>query len=285
MAACSIVGTETDLQRLAPEAQSQPELARSEPLEDSLATSDAPAVSTPTDAAPPAATVASQAIAAAAPQAIVEAAPTAKAHADLDPDNDHVVGPPEPLEGCKEALKSAGVTFKPSRIGLGRKHDGVFTCGAKQVVRYRASSEGIAYSRSPLVTCRMALALAEFEHIVQIEAERELGTRVKKIDHLGTYNCRKMVNYDLISEHSFANGIDLRRFHLEDGRTITVYEHFKPNVTDADADAQTRFLRGLANRLYDEDVFSVVVTPYFDRLHRNHIHVDLARYRVDGSRP
>ena len=45
------------------------------------------------------------------------------------------------------------------------------------------------------------------------------------------------------------------------------------------------FLRGLANRLYDEGVFSVVVTPYFDNLHRNHIHVDLARYRVDGSRP
>lgn len=92
-----------------------------------------------------------------------------------------------------------------------------------------------------------------------------------------------MVNFDLISEHSFANGIDLRRFHLEGGQTVDVLEHFRPG--EAPEDPKTRFLRGLANRLYDEGVFSVVVTPYFDNLHRNHIHVDLARYRVDGSRP
>ena len=59
---------------------------------------------------------------------------------------------------------------------------------------------------------------------------------------------------------------------------------FKPELETAE-DPKTEFLRTLANRLYDEEVFSVVVTPYFDNLHYNHIHVDLARYRVDGSRP
>lgn len=213
------------------------------------------------------------------------AAPLEHTHADFDPDNDDVVGPPTPLEGCHEDLAEAGVTFKKARIGLGREQDGVYTCGAEQVVRYRGGPESIEYSRAPLLTCRMALALADFEAIAQEEAERELGTRIEKIDHLGTYNCRKMVAYDLISEHSFANGIDLRRFHLEDGRSVTVLEHFQPGVDDDGADAEARFLRGLSRRLYDEGVFSVVVTPYFDSLHRNHIHVDLARYRVDGSRP
>ncbi|MEM6989011.1 MAG: extensin family protein [Myxococcota bacterium] len=208
------------------------------------------------------------------------------AHADLDPDNDFVVGPPAVPADCKDRLDDAGVTFKPARIGLSRRNeDGVPTCGAEEVVRFRAGPGSIEYSRAPLLTCGMALALADFERIVQEEAERVLGTRVEKIDHLGTYNCRKMVNYDLISEHSFANGIDLRRFHLEDGRTVTVFEHFAPKVDDADAEPEALFLRGLSRRLYDDDVFSVVVTPYFDRLHRNHIHVDLARYRVDGSRP
>ena len=56
-----------------------------------------------------------------------------------------------------------------------------------------------------------------------------------------------------------------------------------PDV-ESPTDGKTIFLRSLANRLYDEDVFSVVVSPYFDHLHRNHIHGDLARYRVDGSR-
>jgi hypothetical protein len=31
-------------------------------------------------------------------------------------------------------------------------------------------------------------------------------------------------------------------------------------------------------------VFSVVLTPYWDALHRDHFHLDLARYRVDGTR-
>lgn len=204
-------------------------------------------------------------------------------HADTDPSNDWVVGPPAPIEGCEERLEAAGVEHSPAHIGLGRKRGGVYTCGAEQVVRYRKGPGKIKYNRSPLLTCEMALALADFERIVQEEAKRELGTRVERIEHMGTYNCRKMVNYDLVSEHSFANAIDLKSFQLADGREITVLGQFKPNE-DA-VEPETRFLRRLANRLFDEQIFSVVVTPFFDAIHRNHIHVDLARYRVDGSRP
>lgn len=204
-------------------------------------------------------------------------------HADMDPSNDWVVGPPAPIAGCEERLEAAGVEYSPARIGLGRKRDGVYTCGAEKVVRYRRGPGKIKYNRSPLLTCGMALALADFERIVQEEAERELGSRVERIEHMGTYNCRKMVNYDLVSEHSFANAIDLKSFHLEDGRKITVLGDFKPEQEAAEP--ETRFLRRLANRLFDEQIFSVVVTPFFDAIHRNHIHVDLARYRVDGSRP
>jgi hypothetical protein len=50
------------------------------------------------------------------------------------------------------------------------------------------------------------------------------------------------------------------------------------------SDARAIFLRAAARRAYDDGVFSVVLTPYFDPLHRDHFHVDLARYRVDGTR-
>jgi hypothetical protein len=49
--------------------------------------------------------------------------------------------------------------------------------------------------------------------------------------------------------------------------------------------AQARFLRSLAERAYDAGVFSVVLTPFWDKLHAEHFNLDLARYRVDGSRP
>lgn len=232
----------------------------------------------PTPAAAPVEPV--QAEPARVPEKIAE--PTG--HADLDPDNDQDIGPPPVIDDCEARLAEADVKWKAARIGVGRKVDGVYTCGSPQVVRYRSGPEKIAYSTSPLLTCGMALALADFERIVQEEAERELGRRVTKIEHLGTYNCRQMAAYDLISEHSYANAIDLRRFHLEGGGTVDVLKDFRP-ADDAPADPKTRFLRALSSRLYDERIFSVVVTPFFDALHRNHIHVDLARYRVDGSRP
>lgn len=213
-----------------------------------------------------------------------EPAPPSFGHADLDPDNDTQIGPPPPVPDCEERLRAAGVTFKPARIGTSRKVDGVPTCGAEQVVRFKRGPGEIEYSSAPLLTCTMALALADFERVVQEQAERELGSRVARIEHLGTFNCRKMALYDLISEHSYANGIDIRRLVLEDGRTVDVLKHFRPLEAEPH-DARCRFLRTLGNRLFDEQVFSNVVTPFFDSAHRNHIHVDLARYRVDGSRP
>lgn len=205
-------------------------------------------------------------------------------HADVDPSNDQIIGPPEPLSDCEQRLQDKQIRFKQARIGLGKRKQGVYTCGAKQVVRFQQGPGNIKYNNSPLLTCTMALALADFERIVQEEAERILQTRVKKIDHLGTYNCRKMATYDLISEHSFANGIDLQRFHLANGKTINILTDFRPEEFSPN-DPHTRFLRALTKRLFDENIFSVVLTPFFNDLHRNHIHVDFARYRVDGSRP
>ena len=205
-------------------------------------------------------------------------------HADTDPTNDYQMGPPEPLADCEERLEAAGISYKTARIGVGKKRDGIYTCGAHQVVRFKRGPGKIKYSSNPLLTCTMALALADFEKVVQEVAQETVGSRVVKIDHMGTYNCREMVAYDMLSEHSFANGIDLKQFTFANGKTANVLEDFQPKVEQTD-DPRALFLRKLSRRLYDEEVFSVVVTPFFDRLHRNHIHVDLARYRADGTRP
>ena len=107
--------------------------------------------------------------------------------------------------------------------------------------------------------------------------------RVVSIEQGGTYNCREMARFDLMSEHSYANAIDIRSFQLADGRTVSVERHFGRPSAEPKA-REGVFLRALARRLYDENVFSVVLTEYFDRLHRDHFHLDLARYRIDGTR-
>lgn len=188
-----------------------------------------------------------------------------------------VMRPPDPIVACEARLEYAGVEFSSARIPL-HEGKGGFTCGAPQVVRYRRGPGDIDYGGRPKMACPLALAMAEFELLLQEEAKAHLGSRVASIRHVGTYNCREMAVYDgWISEHSYANGIDLRSFTLEDGREIKIRGNY-----DADT-PEGEFLRAMASRAYDE-VFSVVVTPATpDGMHEGHIHLDMAHYDFDGS--
>jgi hypothetical protein len=208
--------------------------------------------------------------------------PPEPGRADLDPDNDRVVAPPDSIPDCAERLERAGIAFDAADLRVRRSSSGV-DCGAREVVVYRGPKGGVRWNAVPVVSCGMALALGRFEGVLAEVAERELGARVVKIEQGGTYNCRKMARFDLVSEHSYANAIDLRRFRLADGRTVSVERQFGRPGTEPKT-KEGRFLRTLARRLYDEGVFSVVLTEYFDRLHRDHFHLDLARYRIDGTR-
>jgi hypothetical protein len=202
--------------------------------------------------------------------------------ADTDPSNDFTVAPPELIVDCESRLEAAGIRYRAATLPARRAREG-HACGAPQVVVYRGPANGVRWSSSPLVTCGMALALARFEGVLQEESGKYFGRRVARIEHLGTYACREMARYDWVSEHSYANAIDLSVFVLDNGKKISVERHFgRPG--DEPKTNEARFLRELARRLYDDGVFSVVVTEFFDKLHHNHFHLDMARYRVDGTR-
>jgi len=210
--------------------------------------------------------------------------------ADLDPTNDGVVAPPLPLADCSERLTRAGIRFRPASLPFehaisarGGRSERV-ACGAEQVVTYLQGPAGIRYNAPPLVTCRLALALARFEQLAIEEAQTHLGRRVVGLEHLGTYSCRKMARFDFVSEHSYANAIDIQEIALQGGERLSVARHF--GKLDAQAlGNRALFLRSLARRAFDERLFSNVLTPFWDALHRDHLHLDLARYRVDGTRP
>jgi hypothetical protein len=208
--------------------------------------------------------------------------------ADLDPDNDRIVGPPEPLADCEEKLRRAGIAFRAASLPLkterSRSGGDVIACGAEQVVSYRGGPAKIRYNSWPTLTCGMALALSRWEQVLQEQASRELGQRIVRLTQGGTYNCRKMVRFDFVSEHSYANAIDIRELQLSNGRRLSVARHFGALAAPPQT-KEARFLRSVAERAFDERLFSVVLTPYWDRLHHDHFHLDLARYHVDGARP
>jgi len=211
--------------------------------------------------------------------------PRPRALRRLVPDDDPDAGNAAPtglVPDCEQQLEGAGVTFRAAVAPVHVKPGSTTRCGAPQVVTYVAGPGKFAYEPAPLVTCALALALASFARIVEEEADRAFHSPVVRVQQIGTYNCREIVAVrGLPSEHSFANAIDLTRFTLADGRTISVLNDFDmaeaPPARPAGA-----FLRAISERAHYEDVFSNVLTAFWDPAHKSHFHLDLARYRVNG---
>jgi hypothetical protein len=210
--------------------------------------------------------------------------------ADLDPLNNGQVAPPEAEPDCEAALARLGAQIAPAQLPLHQKVNGAFTCGAPQAFVFKKGPLAVRYNARPIVTCRVALGLAHFERIASELSTATFGQPVSRITQLGTYNCRKMSRFrSLVSEHSYGNAIDIKSLTLKNGRVISVDRHFGAlDVDESDSAAKPlsqegKFLRALARRLYHDGVFSVVLTPFYDSLHRDHFHLDQARYRIDGT--
>ncbi len=214
------------------------------------------------------------------------AAERAWGRADLDPDNDNVVAPPEPVPGCAQLLSEHGVEFSPARLPLAQVVREVPTCGAHDAVTVHETPSGMSLSPPAVMTCQLALALVGLDALIQELAQKHLFEQIRTLHQGGTYSCRKMARFDLVSEHSYGNAIDVRSFTTESGKKISVISHYGP--LDGSPESLSKmaiFLRELASAAYDRDLVSVSLSPYWDALHRDHFHFDMARYRVDGTRP
>ena len=133
--------------------------------------------------------------------------------ADMDPANDFVVAPPEPIADCEGKLRArwASTSAQARATGQGRQRQAAdVRCPASGGVPARAGQDPL-YNSAPIVSCGMALGLARFEQTLNQEAERYFGQGVARVEQGGTYNCRKMARFKLVSEHAYANAIDIRR--------------------------------------------------------------------------
>jgi hypothetical protein len=183
---------------------------------------------------------------------------------------------------CRDDLQAAGMRFAPWPLRPSTLRPGV-VCEAPEGVAVRRGGSGLRFAPPARVSCAFALRLARFERVMQEEARAVLHSPVQAVVQLGTFNCRKMAAYpDMVSEHSFANAIDIAAFELRNGRRVEVERDWVRADKPA-RNAAAQFLRRLTRRLYDEQIFSVVLTPSFDAHHRNHLHLDGAPYTLDGT--
>lgn len=142
-------------------------------------------------------------------------------------------------------------------------------CGIKDAVRVRAVS-GVGLTTQSLMNCRTAKALKTWVDKGIKPAFKSQGG-VAKLKVAAHYSCRTRNNRPgaKISEHGKGNAIDISGFILNNGEVVTVLSGWRGKASKA------------LKRVHKAACgpFGTVLGPNSDAYHRDHFHVDTARYR------
>jgi hypothetical protein len=174
----------------------------------------------------------------------------------------------EDFPRCRALLDRAGVGYTV----LAEVREGA-ACGYADGLRFDARDPRITpFSPANLgVACPVAAALALWEwEVVQPAAERHFRMRVSRIEHLGSYNCRRLYGRSQgdFSQHATADAVDISGFRLADGTRITIVNGW------AKGGRQAAFLREVRDGACG--VFATVLSPDYNAAHRDHLHLDQA---------
>ena len=114
--------------------------------------------------------------------------------------------------------------------------------------------------------------------VVQPAAQRHLGERVARVDHFGSYSCRRLYGRSegAYSEHATANAVDIAGFRLASGRRISVLGDWSGDGDEA------AFLRAVRDGACD--LFATVLSPDYNAAHADHLHFDQAMRGAMGWR-
>jgi hypothetical protein len=133
---------------------------------------------------------------------------------------------------CDELLASTGAEAElqpPLRQG---------ECGTPAPLKVAriGSGDGIRLEPAGILNCRMVARLHQWlETVAQPAAGAAFGVRIAKLANASAYMCRNRYNdsAEKISEHAFANALDVSAFVLSDGRRIDVKSFWGPLARQA----------------------------------------------------
>ena len=202
------------------------------------------------------------------------AKPAAKAPGAPEPGNaaPAVAGPPipapdlEPEEACTAALSREGlaaVALPPIAQGQ---------CGVPHPISVTALAKDVALTPKGTLNCVIAMVLSDWvKDDIQPEAEKSLSSKVTTVEIATSFDCRttNRVPGAKMSEHAYANGVDVAAFRLADGRRIAIAPK-KNGAADPGEQAFLASVRSSACRR-----FTTVLGPGSDAEHGDHLHVDL----------
>jgi len=180
------------------------------------------------------------------------------------------------LSSCHLSLAERGIAFEPTIIPPDSPSTHPWLeCEIEEPVYVLSPVFGVDllyYDGAPtnrvLAACDMAHALAD-------TIEDVLPYGVVDLRHIGTYNCRVIAGTDTLSQHSFADAIDIYGFGFSDGGVYTLIDDWEHDTTSPSSDGGS-FLYDAAYRWYDDSIWSIILTPNYNAAHDNHFHVDLS---------
>jgi hypothetical protein len=172
---------------------------------------------------------------------------------------------------CMASLKEKSVRF----AGLPNKS---FDGGCRMIDTVKLMDFGTPATNLGAMTCPLAANFTDWaRYAVRPAAKQYLDAEVVRIETMGTFNCRNIYGgrSGKLSEHAFANAVDVSAFVLRDGRRISV-------LTGWNGSSEERaFLRRLHQSACKR--FGTVLGPDYNAAHANHFHFDMARSMRNGT--
>ncbi len=193
------------------------------------------------------------------PEPEPEAEPQQEAEAEPETDRVYQTACPALLSGLV-----VGEMLPPVADGI---------CGERSpllVTALRANGREIGLSAPVTTNCAMAGALADWVGEVDAYAAAALESPVAEVTTGTSLMCRNRNGGDegFVSEHGFANALDVIGFTLADGRSISVEADWLPA-----AEPEGRLLRQAHGAACGR--FTTVLGPDANAEHEDHLHLDL----------
>jgi hypothetical protein len=177
-----------------------------------------------------------------------------------------VINPRPEARQCLGQLGRSNANFTPlpdQYFGAG--------CSTLNTVRLASlSSDQSALSLTNLgpVACPLANVFAGWARFGADRAALQiLGSRLVRIETMGSYNCRNIAGSDRRSAHSRAEAIDVSAFVLADGRRISVAQGWSGGSS-----AERQFLQLVHASACKR--FGTVLGPAYNTAHHDHFHLE-----------
>lgn len=179
--------------------------------------------------------------------------------------------------GCLQELILRGVEFTMPASTTMDRPDALPSaiCDVFEPIRVSGVINGVNFRPSNFtnapaamyVQCGVALKLWDM-------AELGKARGITDYVHYGTYNCRTIAGTNSLSQHAYANAIDIAGVQTSGGQRYTVLSHWEDGVSNPTTPGG-QLLYWLAHTMHDQRTWNIILTPEYNAAHNDHFHVDL----------